>query len=281
MDVMNTPCDSLLLADGTSWSIHSGDEPGAELVKSLADSMRLSPCSSSNSWHLIIKNDIRPGASRPDLPLVLAETTSQTLICSILPVKNNIDLADQLMEVGLVISSCTEAQGGILIHGALAEKNGQGIILAGPSDAGKTTASQRLPSSWTSLSDDCTLVVCDDKGQYHAHPWPTWSSFLFNGNQGQSWDVQSSVPLKGIFMLVQDKVDAVKALGSGESACMLYENAEHAWFGLDTDFDQTKKQQLRTRRFNNICELTKAVPSYLLHCSLKGAFWEKIEQELF
>ena len=82
-------------------------------------------------------------------------------------------------------------------------------------------------------------------------------------------------------MLVQDKVDSVKALGTGESACMLYENAEHAWFGLDTDFDQIKIQKLRTRRFNNICELTKVVPSYLLHCSLEGAFWEKIEQELF
>ena len=178
------PHDSLYLADGTSWCIHSGDEIEEEFAQSLARSMRLSPCDNCISWHLVIKNDIQTGARRPELPLILDKISSQTVACSILPVKNNIDLADQLMEIGLVISSCAEARGGLLIHGALAKKNNQGIILAGPSDAGKTTASLRLPSSWTSLSDDCTLIVRDDNGQYHAHPWPTWSSFLLNGNQG-------------------------------------------------------------------------------------------------
>ena len=71
MDIIPVPCDLLTLADGTSWSINSEDATGAELARSLADSMRLSLSDNPGSCHLIIKNGIQYGARRPELPLIL------------------------------------------------------------------------------------------------------------------------------------------------------------------------------------------------------------------
>ena len=47
-------------------------------------------------------------------------------------------------------------------------------------------------------------------------------------------------------------------------------------FGLSTD--ELRKQRLL--RFDNVCALAKAVPSYRLHLSLTGPFWEEIERVL-
>jgi len=282
MNSDSTPTSSLTLADGTTWVIQGEDETGEVLARTMAAAMQLPSANRPSGLRLIIKNGIAPGSRRPELPLILgekAESPSQNIFCQVLRVATNIDLADQLMELGLILVSSVEARGGLLLHGALAEKNGQGVILAGPSDVGKTTASRRLPDSWQSLSDDCTLVVQDSEGVYHAHPWPTWSSFL-EGNHGQNWNVQNNVPLKAVFMLVQGKQDRVEPLGPGQTACMLNETAEQVWFGLDTDFDKTRRQQLRLRCFNNICELTKKVPSYTLEITQDGPFWEKIEHML-
>jgi SynChlorMet cassette protein ScmC len=244
--------------------------------------MRLSPASGPAQWNLLLSCDIGPGAGQPELPLILdsgRKNGGNSISCNFIRTSNNIDLADQMMELGLLIASSAEARGGLLLHGALAEKNGRGILLAGPSDVGKTTASRRLPPPWRSCSDDCTLIVREQGGRYMAHPWPTWSSFL-DGDHGQSWDVQASVPLQAVILMSQGEMEHIAPLRQGRAACMLYEIAEQAWYGLNTEYDRTKLQKLRARRFANICELVRHIPAYTLYLSKDGAFWEQIEQVL-
>jgi len=273
----------LCLKDGTSWSITGNDAESRKLASSLTRAMRLGTSGRETlSYRLLIKNDIPLGARRPDLPLILDHPDTrpgESLVCRILPVENDIDLADQLTEIGLILASSAEARGGMLLHGALAERNGRSVLLAGPSEVGKSTASLRLAPPWRSLSDECTLVVRKPAGEYFAHPWPTWSTYL-EGDQGQNWDVQHGFPLTAICLLVQDPSDSIKTLDNPRSICMLNESAEQAWSGLSTEFDRNNRREIRTRRFTNICALVTRVPCYLLRLSRSGSFWEQIESIL-
>jgi SynChlorMet cassette protein ScmC len=171
-----------------------------------------------------------------------------------------------------------QTRGGLLLHGALIEKDGEGIILAGPGGVGKSTAVRRIPFPWRPLCDDTTLVVCDSKGSYWAHPWPTWSNFL-SGIEGGGCDVQHATALKSIFFLSQaekDRVDPVD--GTGRSACLLVESAEQSSWPMTT-YCQSKEEStaLRQERFVNICALASKTPCYHLRLSLEGSFWEAIE----
>jgi len=276
---------SLTLANGTSWAIAAADHYGADIAATLAKTMRLKTSFSRPVQRLLIIKNGQPAEATPYFlhSAVKAESSveqNKTTICQIPTAKDNDALALQLLQLSLVFCSQVEAQGGVLVHGGLAEKSGVGIILAGPGGVGKSTASRRLPPPWKSLSDDTTLIVRDKKGIYHAHPWPTWSTFMFGG-KGDSWDVQHSIPLKAVFLLRQSKKDHAESIGKGQAVCMLNESAEQAWWMLNNDFDDHKLQYLNLQRFNNLCKLIKTIPAYLLHISKKGSFWEKIEQAIF
>ncbi len=112
--------------------------------------------------------------------------------CRVGPFSTPKKMAFQLTRISKIVANYSEKNGGLLVHGALAEWNGQGVILAGPGGVGKTTASKRLPRPWRSLSDDNTLIVKSPDGSYWAHPWPTWSQYR-QGKMSGSWDVQTAV----------------------------------------------------------------------------------------
>ena len=187
--------------------------------------------------------------------------------------------AIEMMRVLYVVALCAEAQGrGVLLHGALAERDGQGVILAAPGGTGKTTASNRLPPPWRSLCDDTALVLRDDAGELWAHPWPTWSRFFFGGSGG-SWDVQEAVPLRAVFFLEQASHERVEALGRAEAACSLSQSTEQAGLsGLRHLLDDRQQADHRLRRFDLVCALARAVPAYRLELSLSGAFWREMER---
>lgn len=272
--------NSLTLTDGNSWSIIADDAGGADYVKTLARTMQLFPSPLNKQTEMTIRCE-QPVTS--STPLIFSEKIYNSILgnkkvtCQLTPAENNEDLAYKLMELSLVICCKSELMGGLLLHGALAEKNGAGVILAGPGDIGKTTASRRLPSPWHSLSDDCTLIILDKNGTYRAHPWPTWSTYMYGGTGG-SWDVQQSIPLKAIFILAQNQKDHVESLGRGRAVCMLTETAEQAWYILSDKFGNKRRQALSLQRFNNICDLVKTIPVHLLQISKDGAFWEKMDQ---
>jgi len=173
------------------------------------------------------------------------------------------------------------ARDGFFLHGALAERNGFGVILAGPSGVGKTTASLRLPSPWRSLSDDMTLVVRDDQGRYWGHPWPTWSFFSESNNSGRKWEVSYAVPLKGLFFLAQSREDRAERIGAGQAVCMLLETAQQATSGrLDDKSINGDLKAMNLQLFKNACIMAKSMKSFILNVSLNGQFWNEMDRAL-
>lgn len=185
----------------------------------------------------------------------------------------------QLVELSSIVAHDAQTRGGVLLHGALAGRDGIGVILAAPGGTGKTTASDRLPATWRSLCDDATLVVRDSRGTYWAHPWPTWSRFL-QGGSGGAWDVQNAVPLKGIFFLSQAVDDRVESVGAGHAVSLLVECAKQAPQLMARGLSKEETRALHLERFNNLCALARVVPAHVLRISLTGAFWQEIEQTL-
>jgi SynChlorMet cassette protein ScmC len=277
------PC--LLLADGSTWGIVAGDDEAADICSRLAEAMQLR---SHNipAFRLLVLTDGNGASANPtyvDHRLQIAvpwtflppkEDNTYTLICS--PARDNDMLANQLMQLSLIIAQQSQTRGGFLLHGALIEKDGWGVILAGPGGVGKTTASFRLRSPWRSLSDDATLVVRDKNGTYWAHAWPTWSNFMLEG-KGGTWDVEHAVELKAIFLLVQAQNDRIEPIGAGHSVSLLVELTEQASWSMAHGQGGDMARALRLQRFENICSLAKSMRCYHLHLSLDGAFWEEIE----
>jgi len=183
------------------------------------------------------------------------------------------------VRLSLVLAREAQAHGAVLIHGALAERDGIGVVLTGPGGMGKTTASNRFPAPWRSLCDDTTLVVQDSQGNYWAHPWPTWSRFL-DGGPGGTWDVQSAVPVKGIFLLVQAVEDRVERVGPGQAVSLLVECVRMASAFMAPDLFKEEVRALHLEQFNNLCALAKVVPAHMLHISLTGAFWQEMDKAL-
>jgi SynChlorMet cassette protein ScmC len=278
----------LTLVDGSSWGIIAGDKMALAIVSRFAETMQLHPCQEP-TYRLIVVTDgddkyadtTHHDQRSPFVAFVpwmfLPTDNNSRVTCILSPTRNNDILINQFIQLSLFIVQQTQILGGLLLHGALIERNGWGIILAGPGRVGKTTASRRLPSSWRSLSDDATLIVCDEEGAYWAHPWPTWSYFM-SGGRGGTWDVNHAVPLKAIFFLQKAQLDRAEPVAPGQSVCLLVELAEHTSWSMAHGKGKEVARTLRLQRFENICALVKDVPCYHLHLSLDGSFWKEIEE---
>lgn len=209
------PAFELTLADGTHWSIEVRDLEAAKIVELLGSAMMLQ-LGQGQGRRLLVEVDGRT----PEAGKVPSAKDQDPVVCVLTPPSNNEMLAIQMMNLSLAIAREAQTRGGVLLHGALTEWNGRGVILAGSGNEGKTTACSRLPVPWHSLCDDTTLAVKDLKGQYWAHPWPIWSLFYQNGPSG-SWNVQHAVPLKAIFFLSQSSHDKVEPLNRAQAASMI------------------------------------------------------------
>jgi len=183
------------------------------------------------------------------------------------------------MELSSILAHDAQTRGGVLLHGALAEVDGIGVILAAPGGTGKTTASERLAAPWRSLCDDATMVVRDSHGDYWAHPWPTWSRFLL-GESGGTWDVQNAVPLKGVFFLSRAVEDSAESVGPGHAVSLLVECAEQSSPLMARGLSNEETRALHLEWFDTLCALARVVPTHVLHISQTGAFWQEIERML-
>jgi SynChlorMet cassette protein ScmC len=267
-------CTDLTLADGTCWSIQACDDETAKIVAQLGSAMMLKPGRGLGHRLLVKADGASPAADK------VPSTQDQDPVVCVLPTPCGKDtLAIQMMNASLVIARDAQTRGGVLLHGALAEWNGRGIILAGSGDVGKTTASSRLPVHWHSLCDDTTLAVKDRKGRYWAHPWPTWSRFYQNG-PGGSWDVQHAVPLEAIFILSQSCQDKVEPLNQAQAASLLMSSAQQVSGSMTRKLSDKDVYTLRKEQVAAVDGLVRAVPVQVLHISLTGNFWEEIEHEL-
>ena len=278
---------NLDLIGGNTWNIVAANDRACAIIFALANTMQLkfsSKCFRTRNEYQNCRRisvyvaDLRTVSTKLD-SLALFKVFGKDIICTLDSYLNSENYVFQLMRLSMVISQDAQCFGGVLIHGALAEWNGKGVILAGPSGIGKTTAIKRLPHNWQSFSDDTTLVICDNEGVYWAHPWPTWSAFMFSG-PGGCWNVQYAVPLKGIFFLERGNKDSFEPLGTAENICFLNASAEQTSWLMPVYFEKESLRKSRMQRFNNICNLAQTVPSFILQISHSGSFWIEIERAI-
>ncbi len=289
----------LSLGDGSSWWI-TGDEDRVPWVDELAAIMELKECKSNGSPRLIFsrladENDVEDGAkeiwNRHDLNDAgwvcyddrLIRTWHHDSISDVIFEVRD-DLNDTVKYVVMwsslyPIYKRSMSGGGLPLHAGSAELDGRGILVAAPGDTGKSTCCRRLPDYWNPLADDEALVVLDARRKYQLHPFPTWSDYLWERAEN-TWNVQYSVPLSGIFFLEQSETDEVVPLGAGEAAVLISESAMQVCQKFWRRADIEDQRRFRSKIFSNACEIVARIPAYRLRASLHGRFWEEIENVL-
>ncbi len=274
------PQYDLCLADGTCWVIAAGDEGASPVVDVFARAMSLPEHASPGRFLWVVSEE----------RMTQMHKGEDDLFHILNPAAGSGVYFEQLHGLSYAIACQVLSNGGILLHGALAEYvapiatiqgkcEGVGVIMAAPSGTGKTTASNRLRLPWTSLCDDLTLVVRDAQGNYWAHPWPTWSQFWY-GRPGGPWNTPRAVPLSAIFLLVRNQHDYTEKVGSGRSVSLLLEIAKQAVHAKEKRQKMSRIRTLRLMRFNNLCAITKIIPLRILYFSADGMFWVEMEKAL-
>jgi SynChlorMet cassette protein ScmC len=283
----------LQLATGGSWLLVAGNEGAARVVSALTQIMGLAAVDqpdltpyrseartiavyASNGSAVTGPREARGHHLPPHTWYHVTSDDAGNLTCVVSAPPTHPGLLRAMRSVSAALNRQVERRGGVLLHGGLIERAGEGVILAGQAGVGKTTASSRIPPPWRSLSDDATLVLPDDQGTYWAHPWPTWAKLIDPGVVLR-WDVQQSVPLQAICFLAQAPTDSLRVLPPAQATCLLVQSAGQVpssmWL-LERP-DQVRCQRLRL--LDNIAALAGAVACHELQVSLTGAFWELIE----
>ncbi len=169
--------------------------------------------------------------------------------------------------------------GGTPLHAALVERNGMGILLAAPGGTGKTTAYKRLPDDWIKLGDDEILLVPHNQGHFHAHPFPSWSNFLCKKTE-RTWQLEKHVPVGAIFFLQQSGNDEVIPIKSGHASALINQSTRQimrrGWSLSGSGVESALKREL----IDISADIAKMIPAFMLHLSLNGYFWEKIDEVL-
>lgn len=274
------PTLKLDLADGRRWLIRPVDDKAAAVVAELGKAMRLNPGKVGRELCVAVcgefdGSDRTNAESRGAVLCVLADASQG-------PQASSTDRDMQVIRMARIASLIARealVRGGLLLHAALAEYQGNGFIMVGPGAIGKSTASRRLPSPWRSLCDDMTLVVRDEKGRYWAHPWPTWSLFFGDG-PGGSWAVEHAVPLRAIFFLTRSPTDRLEPITSTQATALTIESARDLVREASRLTEGNAARALCSAGVRAARALTLAVPAFSLKLSLDGRFWEEIERVL-
>jgi SynChlorMet cassette protein ScmC len=224
--------------------------------------------------------DVGWNAHDLDLLKLWSHHEVEDLVCEMRNEEDNYLLSLSSMRLALYpIYQAAQDSGGFPLHGALVERDGKGVLLAGPRETGKTTCCRRIPKPWHALCDEETLIVRNDQKEYLAHPFPTWSEYLEERSK-RAWNTQLHIPLCVIFFLQQANRDEVIHLGPGEAAVLVYQSAVQMMYRYWKDLDHKVLRTKKKRLFENACQLSESVPAFRLHVSVNGRFWEKIEAVL-
>ena len=202
------------------------------------------------------------------------------IICQVLPTRDN---SCNSITMGLALYPVFRkmlSAGGFPIHAGLIERNGRGVLLAGPGGTGKSTCCSRVPRPWQRLCDDEVLIVADISNDYNAHPLPTWSDYYFNRPNQQTWETRKGVSLAGLFFLEQADQDRVIALGQGQAAVFISRSVLEIFNRSLFFVPDREKKEIKQKVFECACELARSVPAYRLCFTRTGRFWEKVEDAL-
>jgi SynChlorMet cassette protein ScmC len=255
----------LVLADGSSWAIRALDEEAEATVRGLGKVMRLSP--GQGRGKLCCVSGLHQARG--------SRVAGRGLVCRLGPARGRIAEVFKMEQVATAIAVRSLARGGLLLHGALAVRDGAGFILAGPSGIGKSTASRRLPAPWQSFSDDCALVVRDANGLFWAHPWPTWSVLRDHGPVA-SWPVEQAVPLKALLFLTQSSFDRAEPITATPATALIMESAHHLARVVAFTPDAGANRAVCAKYLSAAGGLAAAVPAFRLRISPTGRFWDEI-----
>jgi len=293
---------SLVLADGQQWNIKS-NENSRELASSWAKAMGLQPYELKEGTNLIVvlddcdksKNIQEMCSVDKDLMLKLPRKgwksrqvkyiriwyndAVKDVVCKL---QNKATFNGNIMGMWYTLHPIyhrAQDSGGLPLHGALLEWKGNGIVLSAPSKTGKSTCCRRLPLHWRALCDDETLIVSDKQKQYMAHPIPSWSEYIVDVSK-RTWNVQHHVPLKAFFFLEQAEKDEAIPIGHGQAAILINQSAIAIYRKSLENLVPEEKMVLKKKIFDNACELSKAIPSFVLRFSLAGQFWDEMEKVL-
>jgi len=293
-------CYGLQLADGQEWNIIAAGRT-KQWVEKLTRIMELRSQPMNGSPKLIFTsersseidgNDPTTGLD-PDLRMSIPDHDWLLLDFHLLKLWVHSDVPDMIYEIDhegehelttvrmwfalLPVYERIMRTGGIPLHAALIEKDGQGFILSGSGSSGKTTCCNRLPSPWRALCDDEILVAYSDRQQYTAHPFPTWSDYLWRRSE-RTWNVERNIPVSAIFFLQQSDVDEATRIGAGEAAIRINRSAlqvfDKGWRKLDPEAAELRRKKL----FKNSCLIAKHIPAFTLKVKPDGRFWDELEK---
>jgi SynChlorMet cassette protein ScmC len=291
----------LKLGDGSAWSFVASSATG-RWVKKLGRIMRLKPdgtgsCNHCSRVFFILKHS---GDDTPSAPVDLAEAglpgsgwetydfrsvrywrhpSARDVICEIGGERKHVlDIVNMMTALQFIYLRTLE-RGGLPLHSALVERDGMGALAAGPGCAGKSTLCRRLPSPWRAHSDDKSLVICNGRRDYLAHPLPTWSEYLDRRSK-KTWDVERCVPLSALFFIAKARADEVVPIGQGEAAVLLHEAATDVCNPITRNMGAGEVRELNKLIFENSCRLVAKIPAFILRVSLSGHFWVEMEKVL-
>ncbi len=292
---------SLSLRDGNNWCI-TCDEHSIQILNKLSIIMNLKECKLNSSPILIFskmeeyeKPDDKAMLSQQSLPSydvkwkcydfgsqdirIWYHSQTSDIVCEVNGKDyDNIEYISMLYSIRQIYNRSV-IFGGLPFHAGLAEFDGRGVLFSASGGTGKSTCCRRLPDYWKPLCDDETLVVLDDKREYRAHPFPTWSDYLMNRARN-TWDVQCSIPVSAIFFLEQADNDEVIPLTISRASVLITESAFQEYLYNRIFLIKNPKEliELRKKLFNNAFSMAMAIPAFRLRVSLHGKFWEEVEK---
>lgn len=268
----------LRLADGSEWSLTCSESPAREVVEQLARTMNLAPGIKAQNDVLV---SMDPGQDPNERPVKI-RSRNQVLIGPVPAMQPSPNARTQnllMSAVGNALGYLIQQDRGVLLHAALAEWQGSGVLFAGPGGIGKSTTSRRLPPGWRSLCDDTCLIV-EHQGTFYAHPWPTWSRFLYGKGPGDQWNVQEYLPVRAVFLLDRSKEDYLERINQAEAAISLVKSNEQIKPLQLPTLAQEHRIAKRMKVFDAISKLVRAVPVVRLYLGLDGDFGSLLEKFL-
>lgn len=282
---MTTTAYHLELKNGQQWILEA-DPDLEDWLQRFASILMIRKAASDHnipSWRFCVKKrevqDYREEdwiSSRSYWLSIYAKTDGTDLVTEIAPYSRE-DPEEDVIRMMLAIQSLYLAvwpRGGIPVHAAMLEKNGQAILIAAPGGTGKSTCARRIPPPWSAPCDDSVLLL-PHNGEYYAHPLPTWSDHLIRKDYDRTWDVGHAVPVTGLWFLEHGEEDGTSPLGKGEAASRLYQSAvQISGPCVRKPENEELYTDWHTALFHRCCDAVTHLSCGMLRVTLTGKFWE-------
>lgn len=163
-----------------------------------------------------------------------------------------------------------------LLHGALVEYAGKGILFCGVSGIGKSTICELLPDDFSILGDDC-MVITKHGNEYFATPLPTWSIWTQNKKK-RNFDCNSSIAIKKIFLLGRDK-SSIEPASKIQSTALFIPSVTDMVNWHTKNWNSQLKTELMQKSFHSGLELINNIIPQNLYF-VKKSLPERIIDEL-